>query len=80
MTNLSRTYFKLNKCSFVVVDITIVWCWKDGYHCWEILLTIPLVHLVALDLRLMSTDQREQLIFIHELIHGFYTLNINQSK
>lgn len=43
-------------CTLVVVLTTVVWRAKNGDYGWESLVTAPSVHLVSVDLHLMSPD------------------------
>ncbi len=48
--------FNQNYSTFVVVLPAIVWRAKDSDNGWEGLVTTPSVHLVSIDLDLMSSD------------------------
>ncbi len=69
----AKPYFEFDKSTFVVVDITVVGSGENCDHCRKVLLSVPLVHFVAFDLGLVSSDQREELVAIHELVDCFDT-------
>jgi hypothetical protein len=53
-------YFELDDCAFVVVEIAVVWCGKDGNDCWELFLPSPMIHLEAIGLCLMSPNDGQK--------------------
>lgn len=49
-------YFKFDDGSFVIVNVTIVWCRKYGDNDWELGRTVPLVHFVAVKLGFVGSQ------------------------
>ena len=70
---------KLDNCTLVVVNITIVWSRKNCDHNWELARAVPFVHLVSVELCFMSTQNRQKLIFLKESICGVVAKEIRTS-
>jgi hypothetical protein len=55
LLDVKSVLFELDDGPFVIVDIAIVRSTKYSYYNWEFLCSIPLVHLVTIELRLVCT-------------------------
>ena len=62
------SYFKFDDCTLVVVHIAIVGSREDGDHDWEFRWSIPFVHLVPVELGLMSSQDGQKSVFVEESI------------
>lgn len=50
--------FEFNDCPFVVVDIAVIRCTKNGDNDREVTTSIPSVHFISVELSFMSADNR----------------------
>lgn len=67
---IKSVLFEFDDSSFVVVHIAVVGGREYRYHHWELLCSIPLVHLISIELRLMCPQDRQQLVLMQELVDG----------
>ena len=72
--------FELNYRSFVVINIAVVRCWKNCNHHWEFWRTIPFVHLVTIELCLVSSQNWQQLVLVQELVSRLLAKEIGTSS
>lgn len=64
---VSGAYVELDDRSFVVVGVAVVGRGEDGDDQREVVVLVPLVHLVAFELRLVRPDDRQQLVVVQKL-------------
>ncbi len=60
--------FKFDNCSFVVVNVTIIWSAENSYYYREPRLRIPFVHFITFQLGLMRSYHRKKIVLLKELI------------
>ena len=80
LLDIQGVRFKLDDCSFVIVDITVIRCRENSYDNREFLSTIPLVHLVAIKLSLVRPQNREQFVLGKELICSTLTEEVGTTS
>lgn len=68
LLDVEGVIFKLNHSPLIIVHIAIVGGTEDGDYDWEVLASIPTVHLVALQLSLMSPNDRDKVILLEEFV------------
>ena len=56
LIRLKWSYLKFDDGSFVVVHIAVVWSGEYGDYHWELRRTVPLMHLVAIELCLVGSQ------------------------
>ena len=62
--NVESVPLYLNDRTFIFVDITIVWGAENSYYARELLRFLPVMYFVALNLNLVSSDDKSQVVFI----------------
>ena len=62
--------FNQNHCALVVVFSAVIWRAKDCDHGGESLVAAPSVHLVAINLDLMSPDDGDKVVGAEDLLDG----------
>ena len=65
---VERVVLKFYDCAFVVVDVAVVGRGEDGDDHRELLRSVPLVHLVAVELRLVRTQHGQDLVLLQKLV------------
>ena len=71
---VSGAYVELDDRSFVVVGVAVVGRGEDGDDQREVVVLVPLVHLVAFELRLVRPDDRQQLVVLEEVRRRLYAV------
>ena len=71
---VSGAYVELDDRSFVVVGVAVVGRGEDGDDQREVVVLVPLVHLVAFELRLVRPDDRQQLVVLEEVRRCLYAV------
>lgn len=56
LLDVQSVILKFYERALVVVHVTIIWCTENGYDRWEVLISVPFMHLVSLDLGLVGSD------------------------
>lgn len=56
--------FEFYDSSFIVVHVAVIWCTENCDDHWEIRAPVPSMHFVAIDLSLMSSDDRDEVILL----------------
>lgn len=74
----ASAYPELNVGCFIVVNIAVVRSGEDGNHLRKAFV-VPMVHLVPLDLGLMSSDKRNQVVPRKEILACFVTKSQKQA-
>jgi hypothetical protein len=62
------SYFELDDCALVVVEVAVVGGGEDGDDCGELLCARPLIHLEPLGLRLVRPDDGDDLVAFEEAL------------
>ena len=70
LLDVESVLFELDYGALVVVHVAVIWSREDGDHHWELRGPVPLMHLVPIELSLVSSQDREQLVFMEELVGG----------
>lgn len=73
-------YIELDDGSFVVVHVAIIWGAEDGYHHGELLASIPAMHLVALKLSFVGSNDRDQVVPLEEVGDGILAVEVGASS
>lgn len=60
--NVHFVVFNQDDCALIVILATIVWRAKHRDHRWEGLMSTPSMHLVAVNLDLMGTDDGDEVV------------------
>jgi len=63
-----KAYFKFYHCPFIIVEIAIVWSWKDSNNCWKFLSPGPFVHFEAVSLSFVGANHWYNFILLEELL------------
>ena len=71
--NVHFVVFNQDYCTFVVVFAAIVWRAKNSDHRWERLVTTPSVHFIAINLDLMGTNNRDEVVGAKDFLHWVKT-------
>ena len=62
-----------DNCSLVVIFTAIIWRAENCDYGRERLVATPTMHFVAIDLDLMGTDHRDEVVLAQDLLHGVQT-------
>ena len=65
---VERVVLKFDYGAFVVIDVAVIWGGEDCDNDWELLRPVPLVHFVAVELRLVSSQNRQDPVSLQELV------------
>ncbi len=65
---VERVVLEFDDCAFVVVHVAVVGGREDRDDDGELLGTVPLVHLVAVELGLVGTENRQDLVLLQKLV------------
>lgn len=63
-----KDYLEFYDCALVVVEVAVVGSRKDSYHCRELLLPAPVIHLETVGLSLVGPDHRQQTVLVEEIL------------
>ncbi len=68
---VERVIFKFYDCAFVVVNVAVVRSgeYRDDYG--KLLRAVPLVHFVAVELRLVGTEYGQDLVLLQKRVDCF---------
>ena len=66
LLNVEAVVHEFYYCSFVSIDVAIVWSWKNCDDRWKILSSIPSMHPIALQFCFMSSNHWQQAILWEE--------------
>mmetsp|Transcript_31464 Transcript_31464/g.50957 ORF Transcript_31464/g.50957 Transcript_31464/m.50957 type:complete len:261 (-) Transcript_31464:785-1567(-) len=69
LSDIEQLVVELQARAFVLVHIAIVWGTENGNHARYLRLLIDHLHFVAVELRLMRTDNRRQIVLLEERGH-----------
>jgi len=47
LLNIERIVFEFDYCTFIVILITVIWCWKYGNYLWKTF-AFPIKHFISL--------------------------------
>lgn len=65
---LDLVIFEPQHSSFVIINVTIVWCTEDCDNSWELSWTIPLMQFIAIHLHLMRSYYTQEIIGLKEVV------------
>ena len=71
LLNVHFIVFDQNNSALVMILTTIVWSTENCDDRWESLVASPTVHFVAIDLYLMSANDRDEIICAQNLFDWF---------
>lgn len=63
-------YFEFYYCAFIIIYITIIWSRKYCYNNWKFLSAVPFVHFIAIKLRFVCSQYRQEFILMQKLIRS----------
>lgn len=73
-------YLEFYDCGFVIIEIAVIRSREEGNDCWEFLRSGPFIHLESLSLRLMGTDDRDDLVLLEEGLGQLITEEVRTSS
>lgn len=73
-------YFEFDDCAFVVIEIAIIGSWEDGDDSWKLFSTWPFVHFESFSLRLMGSDDGDDLVALEEPLRQFAPEKVRTSS
>lgn len=68
LLNVHFVIFDQNNCAFVVVLAAVVWGTENGNNRRESLVAAPAMHLVAVNLHLVGTNDRNEVVGAQDLL------------
>ena len=60
-----------NNSALIMILTAIIWSAKDSNYRWESLVTSPTMHLVTINLNLMSSNNRDEIVSAQDLFDWF---------
>ena len=76
----AKKNIKFNNSSFISINITIIGCRKNGNNCRKILHPIPFIHFITFNLCFMSSNNRQKIICLKELINSINSIKIRTTS
>ena len=65
--NIHFVVFDQDDCTLIMIFTAIIWRAEYGDYRWECLMATPTMHLVAVNLDLMCTDDRNEVVLAQNL-------------